>query len=185
MKPKHWIIGSLVGGVIVFVWQFLSWTAIGIHNNENKYLPGQDSLLLTISSVIKEDGNYMLPTTPPGASNKEMEELGEKTNGKPWAVVTYRTAYSNDMIRPLTRGLLVDIFLVFVLIYMITRGGVPTAVRILAASVAAGLFCFLLGPYTMHNWFQTPTETLHGHLIDAFVAWGITGLWLGWWLNRK
>jgi len=89
------------------------------------------------------------------------------------------------MVRPMIRGFRIDLVLVFILIYVLTRAGTPTAMRIFAASVAVGFFTFLVGPYTMHNWFQTPTEAYTGHLIDGLVAWGLTGIWLGWWLNRK
>jgi hypothetical protein len=67
-----------------------------------------------------------------------------------------------DMVRPIIRGFLIDFALVFILIYVLTRAGTPTAMRIFAASVAVGLFTFLVGPYTMHNWFQTPTEAYTG-----------------------
>jgi hypothetical protein len=182
---KKWLIGSLVGGVIVFLWQFLSWTMLGIHDNAAKYHPAQDSIVSYLSSVIKEDGAYMLPTVKPGASNKDYEELVEKLEGKPWASLIYHTSYSYDMVRQMTRGFLVDVFLVFTLIYILTRGGVPTPVRVVAGSVAVGLFTFLWGPYMGHNWFHLPMNMILGDLLDALVAWGLTGLWLGWWLNRK
>jgi len=182
---KKWLIGSLVGAILVFAWQFLSWSMLGIHDGEAKYTSSQDSILNYLSSTLKEDGMYMLPTVPPGSSMEAGMELGEKMNGKPWATVMYKTAYSHSMTMPMVRGFLIDIFLVFTLIYMLTRAGTPTAMRIFAGSVATGLFCWLLGPYTAHNWFQTPMEATTGHLIDAVVAWGLVGLWLGWWLNRK
>src|SRR5678816_1381218 len=61
---KKWIIGSLVGALIVFAWQFLSWTMIGIHSGEEKYASAQDQVLSALSSSNLEDGMYMLPTTP-------------------------------------------------------------------------------------------------------------------------
>ena len=182
---KKWLIGSLVGAILVFAWQFLSWTVIQLHNAEAKYTPSQDSILSYLSSTLKEDGIYMLPTVPPGASMDESEALGKKMDGKAWATVMYKTAYSHNMARPMIRGFLIDLFLVFCLIYILTRAGTPTATRIFAGSVALGVVTFLWGPYTAHNWFQTPTETLTGHLIDSLAAWGLAGLWLGWWLNRK
>lgn len=182
---KKWLIGSLVGAIVVFAWQFLSWTVLGIHDGQAKYTESQDALLTSISSTLKEDGVYMLPTVPPGSSMSAGEELGKKMDGKPWAMVTYMSAYKHDMARPMIRGFLIDLFLVFTLIYILTRGGTPTSIRVVAGSVAVGLFTWLVGPYMMHNWFQTPMEAVTGHLIDSIVAWGITGLWLGWWLNRK
>ena len=128
---------------------------------------------------------YMLPTAAPGTSMGDHQKMMKDMEGKPWATVTYRSAYKNDMVMPMIRGFLVDWFLVFTLIYILTRGGIPTRIRTLAGSVAVGLFTFLAGPYTMHVWFQTPTEAYTGHLIDAFVTWGLAGIWLGWWLNRK
>ncbi|MBE2231450.1 MAG: hypothetical protein IAE96_12455 [Chitinophagaceae bacterium] len=181
---KKWLIGTLVGGIILFAWQFLSWTVLQFHEAEARYTPAQDSILQYLSSQFKENGTYMLPTTAPGASAEEMEALGSKMHGKPWATLTYRTSYDHGMTRPMIRGFLVDLFLVFCLIYILTRGGIPPAMRVFAGSVAVGLLSFLYGPYTQHNWFQTPTADLHGHLIDALVAWGLVGLWLGWWLNR-
>ena len=182
---KKWLIGSLVGAVIVFIWQFLSWTILPIHDGEAKYTPAQTELLNSISSALKEDGTYMLPTVAPGASMDEHEALMKSMEGKPWATIIYRSSYKLDMVMPLVRGFLIDVALVFLLIYIITRGGTPTSTRVLAASVAIGLFTFLVGPYMMHNWFQTTTASFMGHFIDGLVAWGLCGIWLGWWLNRK
>jgi len=181
---KKWLIGSLVGGILVFLWQFLSWTILPIHSGEAKYTPAEKEILKSLSGL--KAGMYMLPTAPPEASSMDdHKKLAKEMDGKPWATVIYRTEYKNDMVRPMIRGFLVDVFLVFLLIYILTRGGTPTPIRVFAGSVALGFFTFLVGPYTMHNWFQTPAETYTGHLIDGFVAWGLCGLWLGWWLNRK
>lgn len=184
-KMKKWLIGSLVGGVIIFAWQFLSWTVLQLHEAEARYTPNQDTLLQQLAAGLKEDGQYMLPTVPPGSSQKAAEEMGKTMHGKPWAMVTYKTAYVSDMVRPMIRGALVSIFLAFCLIYILTRGGTPRPLRIFAGAVALGLLTFLWGPYTQHNWFQTPVPTLHGHLIDSLTAWGLVGIWLGWWLNRR
>lgn len=182
---KKWLIGSLVGGILIFLWQFLSWTVMQLHLAEARYTPVQDSVLNYLSSTLKEEGTYMLPTVPPGSSRSMGEELGKKMDGKPWATVTYKPVYKNDMVMPMIRGFLVDVFLVFCLIYILTRGGTPPGIRIVAGSVALGLVTFLWGPYTQHNWFQTPTAALTGHLIDSIVAWTLAGIWLAWWLNRK
>lgn len=182
---KKWLIGSIVGAILAFAWNFLSWTVLQTHNGEAKYTPSQDSLINILTSTLKEDGVYMLPTVTPGSSMEAGEELGKKMNDNPWATVMYKSAYKHDMTMPMIRSFLVDLFLVFTLIYVLTRGGTPGGMRVFAGSVAVGLFTFLAGPYTMHIWFQTPTEAYTGHLIDALATWGLVGIWLGWWLNRK
>lgn len=176
---KKWLIGSFVGAIFVFAWQFLSWTVLGLHLGEAKYTPAQDSIVSFLSSTLTEDGVYMLPTVAPGSSMDEGQKLGEKMNGKPWATVMYKKSYSNGMAMPMLRGFLIDLFLVFSFIYILTRGGTPTGIRIFAGSIALGFFMWLWGPYTEHNWFQVPFEATTGHLIDGLVAWGVVGIWLG------
>lgn len=182
---KKWIVAPIVGGVILFLWQFFSWTFSGLHDAEAQYTPKQDSIMAALSANLDKDGTYMLPTCPPGSSWAEQEKLGNSLAGKPWAIVTYHTSMNPDMVLPMTRGLLINILIVFCLIYVLTRSGTPTFIRTIGASVAIGLICFLIGPYVQHNWFQTPANTLYGHLVDAFVGWGLVGAYVGWSLNRK
>lgn len=182
---KKWLIGSFVGAIIIFAWQFLSWNVLGIHNDAMKYHPAQENIISALSSNITEEGSYMVPTSKPGASQAEMQEQIKQMEGKPWAFVIYHPSHESNMARRMIRGFLVDWFLVFTLIYILTRAGTPASLRVLAGSVAVGLFCFLWGPYTGHNWFDLPNGMIMGDLIDGIVAWGLCGIWLGWWLTRK
>lgn len=182
---KKWLIGSLVGAIIIFAWQSASWMFMGTHNADARYTESQDKILAALNESNLNDGVYMIPTVPPGSDQAAMEELSKNNHGKPWARVMYKKSYEHGMTMPMIKGFLVNFFLVVTLIYLITRAGTPTSMRIFAAAVALGLFGFLWGIYTDHIWFQTPSETLYGHLIDALASWGLVGMWLGWWLNRK
>jgi hypothetical protein len=182
---KKWLIGSIVGAILLFVWQFLSWTMLNLHSGEAKYTPAQDSVLQVLSSTLKENGMYFLPTTKPGADMKEDEEIRKNLAGKPFALITYNTSFSEDMAMPMIRGFLICLSLVLLLMYVLTSSGTPTAMRIFVSSLAVGFITWLAGPYLMHNWFQSPIESTTGHLIDGIAGWGIVGLWLAWWLNRK
>ena len=42
---KKTIIASTVGGILLFMWQFLSWTAINLHSPSQQYSPKQDTIL--------------------------------------------------------------------------------------------------------------------------------------------
>jgi hypothetical protein len=179
---KKWLIGSLVGGVIVFIWQAASWMFLPIHDDAMKYTPAQNEIMKVLSENLKEESAYQLPSAP---TKTEQQAMMKEMAGKPWATVIYHPSMNMDMARPMIRGFLVDIFLVISLMYVLTRGGTPTPVRAFAGSVALGLFSFIWGPYTGHIWFQLPWHMIKGDLIDAVVAWGLCGLWVGWWLNRK
>ena len=120
---KKWLIGSLVGAVIVFLWQFLSWSVLGIHNDAMKYHPAQDSIVSYLSSTLTEEGSYRLPTAKPGASQSEHQELIKQSEGKPWVSIIYHKEFRMNMTMQMTRGFLIDLFLVFALIYNVLSFG--------------------------------------------------------------
>ena len=181
---KKWVIGSLVGAIIVFAWQFFSWTMLGIHSGEEKYTSAQDQVLSALSSSNMEDGMYMLPTTQPGATMQEQQNLMQQNEGKPWARIVYVKSMSTSMTTPIIIGFIVDIILVVLLISILVRGGLPSFTGIFTGAIAVALFSFLWEPYTQHNWYNVTWSAIKGHLIDDIVAWGLCGLWLGWWLRR-
>jgi hypothetical protein len=62
----------------------------------------------------------------------------------------------------------------------ITKGSFGTY---LIASLIVGLIAFTNGPYTGHIWY--PKHDISAYFVDAIASWGLVGLWLGWWMNRK
>lgn len=179
---KKWIIGSLVGAIIVFAWQAASWTFLGIHNKSMKYTAAQDQIMNVLSTNLTEDGMYMMPSAP---TKKEQQDMMTSMSGKPWATVIYHKSMNTDMVMPMVRGFLVDFFLVISLIYLLTRGGgIPITRRAFSGAVTLGLFSFLWSDYMMHIWFELPWHMITADLIDSIVAWGLCGLWIGWWLNK-
>ena len=182
---KKLIIGALVGGVLLFGWQGLSWMVMGVHDKEYLYTPAQDSLLTAISSSIKEEGQYSLPTLPAGSSQKDREELAKKMEGKPWAVVTYHPAYKMDMSMQMLKGFLVSFLCVLLCCNLIIRQNNQSFMSVFRIAFTFGVVSFLFVWYLAHNFGGTPWTVLQGQLIDDLSGWGITGIWLGWWYSRK
>ena len=66
---KLWI-AALVGGIIIFIWQTLSWTAIlNLHHGSQEYTPKQDTIMSFLNTQFSEDGSYFLPGVPKGPSS--------------------------------------------------------------------------------------------------------------------
>ncbi len=181
---KKTIIGAIVGGIIIFIWQFLTWGMLNLHEAQQKYTPKQDSVLAYLNSQFSEDGAYFMPTSPPGTSRGEMEKQMKASEGKPWVQVFYHKSMDgmNKMYMNMARGLLVDIVIVWLLCWLLMKIPTPSFGTVFMGTLGTGLIVFLHGPYTMHIWYGS--FDLMIHLLDALVAWGVTGLWLGWWLRR-
>ncbi|MBH2003935.1 MAG: hypothetical protein I8H66_04525 [Sphingobacteriia bacterium] len=180
---KKTIIGSIVGALILFMWQFLSWTTLDLHRPMQEYTPKQDSILAFLSANLDKEGGYYMPGVPKGTSFEEMEKLTAASVGKPWVSIQYHHALEYNMGLSMTRGFLVDVLLVWMLIWILGKFAKNDFTTSFFASLILGIFAYLSSNYTLHIWY--PLFDIRAYLIDAVVAWGLTGIWLGWWLNRK
>jgi hypothetical protein len=179
---KKLFIGALVGGMLVFTWQSLSWTLLNLHEAEYKQAPNQDALISSLSQL--EEGQYMVPRANENATTKEMEDFQKKMldEKKPWAVINYHKVYKTDMTMNMIRGLIVTLIAAFLVCWVLMKQTSSFGTTFLS-SLFIGVAGYLFIPYSGHIWFENPGATTH--LIDAIVSWGLCGIWLGWWLNRK
>jgi len=180
---KKILIGAIVGGILLFVTQTLSWTILNLHRNANQYTPKQTEILNYLSSQFTEDGQFFLPNYPESVSMEESMNLMKNAEGKPWAIVTYHKEMNANMTMNMIRGLLVDILAVGLLCWMLVRLNLPTFQTIFLCALFTGLIVFLNAPYTQHIWYQS--FDLYAHLIDALFGWGLVGLWLGYYLSKR
>jgi hypothetical protein len=180
---KKLIIGALVGGILTFAWQTLSWTALELHGSSQEYTPKQDSILQYLSTQFSEDGSYFLPNIPPGSSAEDQEKLMASSEGKPWAQIHYHKAMKTNMGANIFRGFLVSILMVAMLIWILQKIPNATFSTIFIASIFVGLIGFIHFPYSTYIWYET--RDIRANMLDAIVMWGLCGAWLGWWLRKK
>src|SRR4051812_1968417 len=93
---KKSLIAAMVGGIIIFLWQFLSWTILNLHQPAQKYTAKQDAVMTTLSSNL-EEGGYYLPSIPESSSWAEHEKAMTESVGKPWATIQYHKALEDNM----------------------------------------------------------------------------------------
>jgi hypothetical protein len=176
-------IGSLVGAIIIFVFQFLSWGVLNLHYPAQQYTPKQDSILSYLSTQFDSSGGYILPTIPKGASSDDMKALAEKSTGKPWAQIAYHKSLNTSMGVNMIKNLVTNFFMVLLFCWIIAGYTANSFGKTFLASIFTGLIVFLHGAYTVHIWYET--FDLGAHFADYVISWGLTGIWLGWWLNRR
>jgi len=176
-------IGSLVGGIIIFLCQFLSWTVLNLHYPAQQYTPRQDSILSYLNTQFDSSGGYFLPTIPKDGSMDDMKKLNETSKGKPWVQIQYHRTLNTNMPMNMFRSFATNFFIVLFFCWIIAGYSTNSFGKTFIAALLTGFIIFLHASYIEHVWYET--FDLSGHLIDYMVSWGITGIWLGWWLNRK
>lgn len=179
---KKTIIAALVGGIIMFLWQFLSWNISGLHEAAQQHTPQQEKIMTHLNSLQLKEGGYIIPMPPPNASMDEWTKTMEAAEGKPWARVEYHAALTENMAMNMTRGLITNVLTILLLCWMLMRFNHRSFATILTASLCTGLIVFLNVPYTNYIWYHS--FDIWGHLADAVISWGLVGLWLGWYLKK-
>jgi len=58
---KKAIIGSIVGALIIFIWQFLSFALINFHKPAQEYTDKQEAIMGFLDGQGLKDGGYLFP----------------------------------------------------------------------------------------------------------------------------
>jgi len=182
---KKILIAGLIGGIIVYAWTTLSYTVLNLHDSAQAFLPQekQAAILQTLATEDVPEGSYLLPRLPTESSMEEQQKFGEEMEGKPWARISYYKAWHLNMGMNMIRGLLADIIMVMLACWMLVKINSRSFGVYFVASIFIGLIAFINNPYTGHIWY--PMHDISSLLLDAIVAWGLCGLWLGWYLGTR
>ncbi|MEZ5015250.1 MAG: hypothetical protein R2794_13255 [Chitinophagales bacterium] len=100
---KKTLIAVLIGAIILFAYQALSWMVSPVHKNSMKYSANEQSVLESMSGM--QDGMYMMPGRPPGTSESELRDKADEMMGKPWAMVMYHSSMEMNMAKNSLVGL--------------------------------------------------------------------------------
>jgi hypothetical protein len=179
------IVGTLVGAILLFGWQTLSWTSLGIHEEALKFSANQDSIIQFLEKNISTPGQYLIPTVPPGSSESEIEAQSKIWEGKPWAIITFHDYRKIDMFTPVLKGRLIALLSVLMVNLVIRQLRKTKFLPVFATTLSFGLVSFFFVWYNNNIWFSTPWSVLWGELVDSVMGWSLCGAWLGLWYGRK
>lgn len=171
MKRK--LLFSLIGALIIFAWQFLSYAMPNFHKSASGYSPAQDSILKMLEQQGLKPGMYLLGQPDPSLSAEKQQEAMKALDGKPWAVINYHKENSMSMAMPMIRGILVCFVISFLLFWLFLQQKNPTLTNRLLLSLAVGMIGFFFTPYTNFIWYQNPD--IFAHFADGIIPWVILG----------
>jgi len=171
MKQK--IFFSLIGAVILFAWQFLSFAMPNFHKAASRYTPAQADILQKLEEAGLQEGMYYLGQPDPSLSKEQQSEAMKALDGKPWAVINYHKVSSMGMAMPMIRGFLVCLVTAFMLFWLILQQKTPTLANRILLSLAVGLIGFFYLPYANFIWYKEPD--IFAYFADGIVPWLILG----------
>ena len=177
---KKLIIGGLVGGIILFIWQFLSFGVFDLHYSQMAYTPLQDQIMECLEETDLSQGEYYIIRAPKGDAASQ-ETLMEERLGKPWAMIQYHDALEHNFGMNVIRAVVINFAAIFILAWVLLQFKDTSMKNALLLCVGVGLTSYFTSSYMDTIWYQTNSLP---DLVDAIVPWSIIGAWLGWWTNR-
>ena len=177
---KKLTIGALVGGILLFIWQFLSYGVLDLHYSQMSYTPAQEEIMECLENANLEEGEYYMIRAPKG--NEEIqEELLEERMGEPWAMIQYHNELKYNFGLNVSRALVINIVAIFILAWILSQFAEITMKNACLTSLGVGLIIYFTSPYLDTIWFSTNSLP---DLLDAILPWTLIGAWLGWWMNK-
>lgn len=182
---KRIIIGVIVGTVIYFAYQSAMWMS-GIHSGFGKYTPNQTAIMQNLNQNITEDGMYWMPTADPKAPDYEAQEEKMMTEnvGKPWAMVFYHKAMPGMTAGYVLMGVFYTVLGCLVACLLIYYGNFASFGTRFLASMALAAFALSQCVLDDMNWMSYPWHFVQPQVIDLILGWGITSVWLAWFVKR-
>ncbi len=191
---KKILIATLVGSIIMFVWQAVSWMVMPTHTQTFHYTPAQDSILAALKNSGITTGAYFVPmidnthvSSFDPEYQKKNKELMEKQIGKPSATIIYQEAMPPMDPGQFLRGFLytlIAMFCVCMLLSLAYQSDASFFMRWWMVMLIAIVYT-MMGPMMGHNWMMEPWHYTTGFIYDAFIGWGLTGLWLAKYLKKS
>jgi uncharacterized membrane protein YeaQ/YmgE (transglycosylase-associated protein family) len=173
---KH-LLYTLIGGTILFFWQFLSHAALNLHADAQQYTPVQSEILDAIAAAGLEPGQYMLGQPGPTETMEEWESAMDALEGNPWGLLNYQTVDHSDMIMPLIRGYLIAFIVAALFFWLVSNLKAVDVKKGLLVGVAVGMISYFLEPYSDFIWYKTPG--IVAHLMDGIIPWAVLGALAG------
>ena len=175
------LIASVVGAVVYFVWQMLTWMVIPLHGPTVSGLPNESAIRDAIIQQELESGVYIVPF----GSDEEMMDPESQFSQRHVAGPLLSIFYHQDGMEPmmtstLVRGAAIDFLsvgLASLLLSLVSDAKrLSTYVARVGFVTSLGVFLGLTGHVAYYNWMHFPADYTAMFVVDAVVGWFLVGL---------
>lgn len=173
------IVGGIVGGIVMFIWGFVSHMLLPLGEAGIKAIPNEDAVITAMSNNIREHAFYIFPSIDPAGSAEQQQAGTEKYKRGPIGILVYNPRGTDPLSpRQLATELLSNIGCALVAAFLLSRTlGSLKGVRAKASFVALiGLAASLSIDVSQWNWYSFPTSFTVASLLDQVVGFLLTGI---------
>jgi hypothetical protein len=174
------LLAGIVGGVLLFVWGFLSWVILPIHKTSTHRLPNEETVVAVLRLTVPEKGVYLFPsmTESRSLSNPD-KQWEEKYRQGPIGMIFFDPhGMAPFMPLQMINGLIIGMISSALVAWFLARSTAFTASYFTRVAYCGmfGVFLVVGGNLLMWNWFNEPNDWVFGLIIDNIIGWVLAGL---------
>jgi hypothetical protein len=169
------VLGTILGGVVLFFWGFLFHSVIPFANSTLHPFSNQDAVLQAALAGAPASGTYIVPNYSPDATPEQRKAVQEKAASGPIVLVAVR----RDPVvlgRALGVQLGADLLAALFLTIVIMRSGASTALGRAGLLVVVALAGWAMRSLPSWNWFGFGFDYVLAELVDMVVGFFLAGL---------
>lgn len=177
---KRILLSALLGAATFFIWGFISWTILHLHDNTLKELPNGADFAEVARQNNLADGAYFYPTQPPPDADSATKALVEQRHEDgPIMTLLYRDA-GTKMMDPMimVKGFILAFIIAFGISYLISRivESLPSYFSRVLFIATFGILAALATHITGAVWmYHNPTYAIM-MALDLAIGWFLAGL---------
>ena len=173
--------GAIFGGIVLFVWGFISHAVLPWHEATWNRFADEDAVAQVLTENAPRSGIYLYPMGPKPEGSEEQKqaaeaEMWEKMRKGPFAFVAYTDHGTTSMVRPFVVQLLTQILGALLATWLLLQtsalsyAGKVTFLAVVA--LTAGVLCHVPN----WNWWGFATGYTVVNLVDLVIGWVLAGL---------
>ena len=179
---RRLVLGTILGGLVAFVWSSVSWEILGWHEKTMVTFQNEDDVSAVIASHATKDGTYILPVGPPteGMTSEQKKKtqaaVMEKMRKGPIMVAAVRREGFGSFSRALVIQLLSLIAAAFLLTWLLLQTSGLGYARRVTFLATAGLAASVIVDLPNWNWWGFSGTYTAVNLADSTIPWLLAGL---------
>lgn len=175
---KKTIITLVLGTLLLFIWNAVSWMALPFHSQTLNSLPENVMDMEALKQSGLASGVYHYPGFPETQTPETMaamEQIVQSQPRIPFMVIKKEPTSLFDPVQ-FFWSLMINLLTVVFAYYIIKRLSSKNRKSIILSALALGGIVALIADLSLMNWYFFPLDYTLANLLDRVVAFGLLGI---------
>ena len=177
---KKTLITLIIGTLLLFIWNVISWMALPFHSKSLITLPDAAFKTQQLQDLLLEDGIYHYPGLPESNTPEGLRVIEEKLKKGPRiSFMSYKKG-STKFFEPSTylKNIFLNFMTMLLVWYMVRKQANHRLSSIITTTLCMGLLIGFASDFPQMNWFKFPWNYTLPNILDHLVGFSLLGLLL-------